>query len=118
LPVVAEGVDIPPEVAPGRDRLVEPRLAITAAAASCPDIAAIGTPGPGCTLPPARNRPGTGLAAGDLANAEFQPCVAWPYKAPPVLGKRRWKSSGVVRTDSWACGCKARPHRRMREKVW
>jgi hypothetical protein len=34
--------------------LVEARLAITASAARCPDKAAIGTPGPGCTLPPAK----------------------------------------------------------------
>ena len=89
LPVVAEGVDIPPEITTRRDNLVKPRSAISVAAAKRPDMAAMGTPGPGCTLPPARNSPGTGLAAGDLANAEFQPWVAWPYSAPPVPGKSR-----------------------------
>ena len=58
--------------------MVKPRLAIRAAAACRPDMAAIGTPGPGCTLPPARNRPGTGLCAPGLAKADIQPCVAWP----------------------------------------
>lgn len=54
LPVVADRVDIPPEICTRRDRLVESRCAISVSAASRPDIAAIGTPGPGCTLPPAR----------------------------------------------------------------
>ena len=58
LTTVAQCVNIPPEVATRLDRLIELRCAITAAPASLPDIAAIGTPGPGCTLPPARNRPG------------------------------------------------------------
>jgi hypothetical protein len=52
--IVAQGIDIPPEVATGCKRLVKAGLAIRAAAASRPDSAAIGTPGPGCTLPPAR----------------------------------------------------------------
>ena len=63
LSVVAQCVDIPPEISTRRDRLVESRSAISVAAASRPDMAAIGTPGPGCTLPPARYRPGTGLRA-------------------------------------------------------
>jgi hypothetical protein len=52
--VVAEGIDVPPEISTRLDRRVESRRAISVAAASRPDIAAIGTPGPGCTLPPAR----------------------------------------------------------------
>ena len=53
LAVVAERVDIPPEITTRRDDLVKPRSAISVAAAKRPDMAAIGTPGPGCTLPPA-----------------------------------------------------------------
>jgi len=54
LAVIADRVDIPPEIRPSLDRLVESRSAITVAAANRPEIAAIGTPGPGCTLPPVR----------------------------------------------------------------
>ena len=54
LSVVTQRVDIPPEITTRRDWLVESRCAISVAAASRPDMAAIGTPGPGCTLPPAR----------------------------------------------------------------
>jgi hypothetical protein len=86
LAVIAERIDIPPEITTRRDRLVESRCAISVAAASWPDIAAIGTPGPGCTLPPARNSPGIRLFAPDLANADIQPCVAIPYSAPPLPG--------------------------------
>ena len=66
--------------------MVKARCAITASAASWPDSAAIGTPGPGCTLPPAKNRPGMRLAELERAKADIQPWVAWPYKAPPVAG--------------------------------
>lgn len=52
--VVGEPVDIPPGVAVRRDFDVEARSALIAAAASRPERAAIGTPGPGCTPPPAR----------------------------------------------------------------
>jgi hypothetical protein len=52
--VVADGVDIPPRVAASRYRLAEARSASTAAAAKRPESAAIGTPGPGWVLPPAR----------------------------------------------------------------
>ena len=57
--VGAQRVDVPPRVTVLPHHDVEARLALTrssssAAAASRPDIAAIGTPGPGCTLPPAR----------------------------------------------------------------
>ena len=84
--VVTQCVKVPPEVAARGDNLVKPRLAIRAAAARRPDMAAIGTPGPGCTLPPARYRPGTWALAFERANAAIHPCVAWPYKAPPVAG--------------------------------
>lgn len=52
--VVAYAVDIPPNVAILRDGLAEVRSSTMLAAASRPDSAAIGTPGPGCVLPPAR----------------------------------------------------------------
>ena len=78
MAVVTHGVDIPPEVAPTGDDLIEPRLARTAAAASRPDIAAIGTPGPGCTLPPDRKSPGIGLMAPGREKMLIHPCVACP----------------------------------------
>ena len=89
LAVVAECVDIPPEITTRRHRLVESRCAIKVAAARRPDMAAIGTPGPGCTLPPARYRPGSALAEPGFLKADIQPCVAGPYSAPPVPGNRR-----------------------------
>lgn len=54
LSVTAQRVDIPPRITAGRDVLIESKSARTAAAANWPEIAAIGTPGPGCVLPPAR----------------------------------------------------------------
>ena len=89
MTVVTHGVDIPPKVAPVWNVLVEARLAITASAARCPDKAAIGTPGPGCTLPPARYRPCRGVVEPGLLKMLVQPCVACPYSAPPLAGKRR-----------------------------
>jgi hypothetical protein len=53
-PVVAQGIDIPPRVAVRRDGCVETMSGTRLAATKRPDSAAIGTPGPGCTLPPAR----------------------------------------------------------------
>ncbi len=47
-------VDVPPRIPVRRDDLSEVRSCITCAAAMRPDSAAIGTPGPGWTLPPAR----------------------------------------------------------------
>ena len=70
---IAQRIDIPPEICTRFDRLVEPRCAISVAAASCPDIAAIGTPGPGCTLPPAAYKPGIRVRAPFLENADIQP---------------------------------------------
>ncbi len=53
--VIAECVDVPPGVtAAGRDRRVEARSAKMLCAACWPESAAIGTPAPGCTPPPAR----------------------------------------------------------------
>ncbi len=53
-PVVAQGIDIPPRVAVRRDGCVETMSETRLAATKRPDNAAIGTPGPGCTLPPAK----------------------------------------------------------------
>ena len=52
LAIVAQRVDIPPRIATRRDGPAEVRSATSADAASRPDSAAIGTPAPGCTLPP------------------------------------------------------------------
>src|SRR5512140_692807 len=52
--VVAQSIEVPPRVARRLDRRVEDRSSRRLAAARRPDRAAIGTPGPGCTLPPAR----------------------------------------------------------------
>ena len=88
--VVAEGVDVPPEIATRRDRLVESRCAISVSAASRPDIAAIGTPGPGCTLPPARYRPGSAAARARPAEqrhpAVGRRAVQRPARAPERAG--------------------------------
>ena len=78
LAAIAQCVKIPPEVATRLDRLIETRCAIVAAAASLPDIAAMGTPGPGWTLPPAKIKPGIEVAAFARLKADIHPCVAWP----------------------------------------
>lgn len=52
--VIAEGIDVPPKVTAGIYGLIKPRCAMVVSAANRPESAAIGTPGPGCTLPPAR----------------------------------------------------------------
>lgn len=52
--VLAQRIDVPPDVAARLNRLREVKSAITRSAASLPESAAIGMPGPGCTLPPAR----------------------------------------------------------------
>ena len=59
LTAVTQPIDIPPEITTRLDELIESRCAIRVAAASRPESAAIGTPAPGCTLPPARNSPGS-----------------------------------------------------------
>jgi hypothetical protein len=52
--VVAQCIDVPPGIAVLGDGAVKVRSSIRLAAAIHPDSAAIGTPGPGCALPPAR----------------------------------------------------------------
>ena len=52
--IVADGVEIPPTIAIRRDVRIEAKSLNKAEAAWTPDSAAIGTPGPGCTPPPAR----------------------------------------------------------------
>ena len=47
LTVIAQRIDIPPEITTRRDLLVKPRSSISVAAAKRPDMTAIGTPGPG-----------------------------------------------------------------------
>jgi hypothetical protein len=64
--VIAEGVDIPPEITTRRDRLVESRCAISVAAARRPDIAAIG----------ARRLAGRGLG-GDARPADRAGAQGW-----------------------------------------
>jgi hypothetical protein len=54
LAVITGGVDVPPAIAIRRYRRVEVRSSRIAAAARMPAKAAMGTPGPGCVLPPAR----------------------------------------------------------------
>lgn len=54
FPIITDGVYVPPCIASFRNGSVKPKSEITACAAAFPDKAAIGTPGPGCTLPPAR----------------------------------------------------------------
>lgn len=51
-PAVADAVDVPPEVAPMSDGPVKPRSSAIARAQMADESAAIGTPAPGCTLPP------------------------------------------------------------------
>ena len=51
--IVTQRIDIPPEITTRLDLLIKPRSSISVAAAKRPDMAAIGTPGPGWTLPPA-----------------------------------------------------------------
>ncbi len=54
LAVVAQCIDIPPSIAVLGDDAVKVRSPIRLAAAIHPESAAIGRPGPGCALPPAR----------------------------------------------------------------
>ncbi len=53
-PVIAHAVDVVPLVTAVLDGAVQARSDFKQAAANRPLSAAIGTPGPGCTLPPAR----------------------------------------------------------------
>lgn len=54
LAIRAQGVDIPPSIATGRNGRAEVRSFKIWAAANRPDNAAMGTPAPGCAPPPAR----------------------------------------------------------------
>lgn len=54
LAVCAQRVEVPPGIAAMRDRDVEARSAKRLRAALRPDNVAIGTPAPGCVLPPHR----------------------------------------------------------------
>ncbi len=45
--IVTQRIDIPPEITTRLDFLIKPRSSISVAAANRPDMAAIGTPGPG-----------------------------------------------------------------------
>ena len=47
IAVITQRIDIPPEITTRGDCLVKPRSSISVAAAKRPDMAAIGTPGPG-----------------------------------------------------------------------
>lgn len=53
-PVITQRIDVPPQIATLRDLLIKSRSAIRQCAARRPESVAIGKPGPGCTLPPAR----------------------------------------------------------------
>jgi hypothetical protein len=77
-PVVADDIGVPPGVAAVRDRPVEARSASALAAASFPLSATIGTPAPGCALPPVRYRPGSFVLDPALAKGDVIPWEAAP----------------------------------------
>ncbi len=54
LSIITLRVEIPPAISTSGNYLVKARSCNSASAARMPESAAIGTPGPGCTLPPAR----------------------------------------------------------------
>ena len=56
----------------------------------------MGTPGPGCTLPPARYKPGIVVRLPGRRKDAQGLFVAAPYSAPSDPGNRRAKSLGVV----------------------
>jgi len=76
--VVAQCVQIPPGIAVAPYRRVEAQSARIAVAAWRPESAAIGSPGPGWTLPPARYSPGIRLRDPGRRNEACHPCEAWP----------------------------------------
>jgi hypothetical protein len=76
LAIVAKPIDVPPKVIARIYRLIELRRAIKAATACRPDKAAIGTPGPGWTLPPARKRFSICVSALERWNELIHPWVA------------------------------------------
>jgi hypothetical protein len=61
--IITQRINIPPAIAILGNYRVEARSCNSASAARMPESAAIGTPGPGCTLPPARYNPGTFVRA-------------------------------------------------------
>jgi hypothetical protein len=67
--VVRDDVGVEPEVPVVRGRQVEGRSAQSASAARCPLAVAIGSPAPGCTVPPARYRPRKRVRAPGLRKA-------------------------------------------------
>ena len=73
-------------------------------------------PGPGCTEPPAKYRPGTRLRAPGRAKVAKGPCVARPYSAPPVAGNNRSNSVGSV-TTAGAARSSSSPQARSRPKL-
>jgi hypothetical protein len=72
------GVDVPPEIAAVGYRRIERWSSARLAAANRPEMAAIGTPAPGCVLPPARYSPGTRLRDPGRLNDARQPWEARP----------------------------------------
>lgn len=52
--VCTQCINVPPDISAGSNRRIEAKSSATASAANRPEMAAIGTPGPGCVLPPAR----------------------------------------------------------------
>jgi hypothetical protein len=73
LAVVTQSIKIPPAISIIGNYLVEARSCNNASAALMPESAAIGTPGPGCTLPPARYSPGTLVRACGRLNVVCHP---------------------------------------------
>jgi hypothetical protein len=76
--IIAHCIDVPPCIATGLDRAIETESAIIAAAASRPDIAVMGIPGPGCVLPPARYKPWIRLRAPARLKEDIHPWEAGP----------------------------------------
>src|SRR5690606_33749670 len=110
-PIVAHRVQVPPGVAAARALEVEARPSITLSAASRPLSAAIGTPAPGFTLPPAKYCPGRFERYPVRKTGVVHPWDAGPYSAPPVAGNIRSKSAGVVTTGEGPALLSERPNR-------
>jgi hypothetical protein len=78
LAVVTESINIPPTITLWAYWRIKARSCNTASAARMPASAAIGSPGPGCVLPPARKSPGIFVRALGLRNVDIHPCEALP----------------------------------------
>lgn len=61
--IVTQAIEVPPAIATRRNLGIEALRAMRLSAARRPESAAIGTPGPGCALPPARNSPSISVLA-------------------------------------------------------